>query len=161
MVQPWLPAQIPARCCRSRPPLFTGLIPFIVVMCFEQVFLCFIESKVVTSAGFIPLIYVFTSCAFYKWLLFKKMLVLVLTWVRRWYRRENWRAMVWSLTGARNFLASYIIQSGSGAHTAPYPVDSVRCWMGLQWPEHCRLVPKLKISKRCFHSAISFTVLDL
>ena len=47
-------AQIPARCCRSRPPLFTGLIPCAVVMCFKQNVLYITESKVVTSAHFIP-----------------------------------------------------------------------------------------------------------
>jgi len=69
-------AQIPACCCRSRPPLFTGLIASAVVMCFEQDVLHITESKVITSAGFVPVIHIFTSCAFYKWL-FMKMLVLV------------------------------------------------------------------------------------
>jgi len=47
-------ASLPARCCRSRPPLFPGLIPSIVVMRFEQEVLYIVKSKVVTSAGFIP-----------------------------------------------------------------------------------------------------------
>jgi len=34
-------------------------------MRFEQIVLYIIESKVVIGGGFIPLIYIFTSCAFY------------------------------------------------------------------------------------------------
>jgi hypothetical protein len=93
------------------------------------------------------LTYIFISCAFYKWLLFKKLLVLVWTWAGRWYRLENWRAMVLIPgRGKRFFCPVNHTDWVWGAHSS---LPSGYWWIlnEAKVARHGRLVPRLKISK--------------